>query len=212
MIDFLSALGIAFGVVFVAELGDKTQLLALGFGTRYSLKIVAIGLTAGYAVANVLATIVGGVVGAALPERPIRIVAGIVFLVFAGLALRPDDEDDVEFDELDGAGASGPFEPTPRSGATTLRRKGSLAVIGSIALTIAIAEMGDKTQITTATLASQSSPVAVWLGATIGAASSGMIGAVVGRALGHRIDSRALRLGSAALFAIFGVAMLAGWL
>ena len=44
MTDFIAALAVAFGVVFVAELGDKTQLLALGFGARHSLRIVAVGL------------------------------------------------------------------------------------------------------------------------------------------------------------------------
>jgi putative Ca2+/H+ antiporter (TMEM165/GDT1 family) len=86
-----------------------------------------------------------------------------------------------------------------------------LAVIGSIGLTIAVAEMGDKTQITTATLASQSAPIGVWIGATLGAASSGMIGAFAGRTIGHRISTRAVNIGSAVLFAAFGVAMLAGW-
>ncbi len=67
MVEFLTALAVAFGVVFIAELGDKTQLLALDFGARFSLRTVAIGLTLGYAAANVVATIVGGILGAALP-------------------------------------------------------------------------------------------------------------------------------------------------
>jgi len=84
-------------------------------------------------------------------------------------------------------------------------------VIASIAGLIAVAEMGDKTQIATATLASQSSPVGVWIGATLGAASSGMVGAVAGNMIGHRISARALQFASAVLFALFGVTMLAGW-
>jgi len=208
MIDFVSALGVAFGVVFVAELGDKTQLLALGFGAKYSLRVVAVGLALGYAVANVFATIVGGVLGAALPDRPIQIVSGVVFLVFAALAVRDaressdaEAEADAEVDVVD----------VEDAGTTRTPRSAALAVIGSIALTIAIAEMGDKTQITTATLASQSSPVGVWVGATLGAASSGMLGAVAGRTIGHRISTRWINIASAVLFASFGVAMLAGW-
>ena len=84
----------AFGVMFVAELGDKTQLLALGFGARYGLRTVAIGLTLGYAAAGAVAALVGGVLGAALPERPIGLAAGMLFLVFAALAVRPQDGDD----------------------------------------------------------------------------------------------------------------------
>jgi len=197
MTDVIAALTIAFGVVFVAELGDKTQLLALDFGARHSLRTVAIGLALGYAAANVVATIVGGILGAALPERPIQIVGGSLFLGFAALALRRSRTDPAEPDAE--------VEDTSASGA------GTLAVISSIAASIALAEMGDKTQIATATLASQSSPVGVWIGATLGAASSGMVGAVAGNFLGDRVPARALHLASAALFTAFGVAMLAGW-
>ncbi|MGB0111609.1 MAG: TMEM165/GDT1 family protein [Ilumatobacteraceae bacterium] len=209
MIDLLSALVVAFGVVFVAELGDKTQLLALGYGAKYSLKVVALGLTVGYAIANVLATVVGGVLGAALPDRPIQIVSGLVFLVFAALAVR----DALDEPEPAGLDADGVVDPDVTAGPpdTGAQRSAALAVIGSIALTIAIAEMGDKTQITTATLASQSSPVGVWIGATLGAASSGMLGAIAGRTIGHRISTRWINIASAVLFAAFGVAMLAGW-
>ncbi|HYN34192.1 MAG TPA: TMEM165/GDT1 family protein [Ilumatobacteraceae bacterium] len=195
MVDVIAAIVTSFGVVFVAELGDKTQLLALGFGAKHSLRLVAIGLALGYGLANLLAVIVGGLLGAALPERPIQIVSGLVFIGFAVLALRRDDdieETDVESVDTLG-GATGP------------------KVVASIALAIAIAEMGDKTQITTATLASQAAPVGVWIGATLGAASSGMVGAIAGRSIGHRISTRAVNVASAVLFAGFGVAMLAGW-
>jgi putative Ca2+/H+ antiporter (TMEM165/GDT1 family) len=197
MVDFLTALVIAFGVVFVAELGDKTQLLALDFGARYPLATVAIGLTLGYAAANVVATVVGGVLGAALPDRPIQIIGGVVFLGFALLALRrarsgSEDDDEADVD-------------------TAARGTTAVAVITSIATLIAVAEMGDKTQIATATLASQSAPVGVWLGATLGAASSGMVGAVAGNLIGDRISNSVLQYASATLFSLFGVAMLAGW-
>jgi putative Ca2+/H+ antiporter (TMEM165/GDT1 family) len=193
--DLVTALVISFGVVFVAELGDKTQLLALDFGTRYSLRIVALGLALGYGAANIVATIVGGLLGAALPDRPIQIAGGVIFLGFAVLALRRARSSDDDEDAPDVA---------PRSAST-------LAVISSIAAVIAVAEMGDKTQIATATLASQSSPVGVWVGATLGAATSGMVGAVAGSVIGDRVPVRVLHLASALLFAAFGVAMLAGW-
>jgi putative Ca2+/H+ antiporter (TMEM165/GDT1 family) len=195
VVNIIAAIVTSFGVVFIAELGDKTQLLALGFGAQHSLRLVAVGLTLGYAVANLLAVIVGGLLGAALPARPIQIVSGLVFLGFAALALRRDDDvDEADIESVDGLrGASAP------------------KVVGSIAIAIAIAEMGDKTQITTATLASQATPVGVWIGATLGAASSGMVGAVAGRSIGHRISTRAVNVASAVLFAGFGTAMLAGW-
>jgi Ca2+/H+ antiporter, TMEM165/GDT1 family len=189
VIDFLTALAVAFGVVFAAELGDKTQLLALNFGARYPLRTVAIGLLVGFGAANVVAALVGGVLGAALPDRPIEIVGGVVFLLFAVLALRRQD-DDTDDDKI-----------------VAVR-----SVIASIAFTIVVAEMGDKTQIATATLAARGSPVGTWLGATLGAASSAMVGAFAGNLVGHRIPAAALRWMSAVLFALFGVLMLSGWL
>ncbi len=202
MNDFVAALAVAFGVVFVAELGDKTQLLALNFGARHSLRMVAIGLTLGYAAANIVATIIGGVLGAALPDRPIQIIGGLVFLGFAILAFRR-----ARPDEPDNGDGTGDTDPAAAARANATPR----ALVFSIAGAIAIAEMGDKTQIATATLASQSSPAGVWIGATLGAASSGMVGAVAGNVIGDRVSERVLHVASALLFATFGVAMLAGW-
>jgi len=209
VIDAVTALVAAFGVVFVAELGDKTQLLALGFGARHRLRVVACGLALGYGSANLVAVIVGGVLGAALPERPIEIVSGAVFIGFALLALRrgldTDAERPAEGTTPDTTSTDVEESPPDDTGRT------SWGAVGPIGLAIAIAEMGDKTQITTATLASQSAPIGVWVGATLGAAASGMIGAAAGRTVGHRISDRAISIASAALFAVFGVVMLAGW-
>lgn len=184
MWNLLVAVGVAFGIVFVAELGDKTQLLALGFGARHGLRTVAIGLTLGYAAAGAVASVVGGVLGATLPERPIAIAAGLLFVAFAVWTLRGDDGDEDE----------------------RVVRTGS--VIASIALTIAIAEMGDKTQLATAALAARNQPLGTWIGATAGEVAAGMIGAVAGSRIGTRISPRTLRLASAALFAGFGVLLL----
>jgi len=208
MIDVVGALVAAFGVVFVAELGDKTQLLALGFGAQHPLRLVAGGLTLGYGIANLLAVIVGGLLGAALPERPIQIVSGIVFLGFAAFALRRALR--VDGTDVDDLGTPEDAARLDRT-ATPTARTSPLRVVGAIGVAIAIAEMGDKTQITTATLASQSAPVGVWIGATLGAAASGMVGAVAGRSVGHRISTRAVDIASAVLFAAFGAAILAGW-
>jgi putative Ca2+/H+ antiporter (TMEM165/GDT1 family) len=189
MLDLVTAVGAAFGVVFVAELGDKTQLLALGYGARHSLRVVAIGLALGYGAAGALAAVIGGVLGATLPERPIAIGGGVVFLAFAVLALRADHE-----------------ETGDAAIAATAAARGAVL---SIAVAIAVAEMGDKTQLATATLAARASPVGTWIGATAGATTAGMIGALAGRRIGARVPERALRITSAALFAGFGVLMIA---
>lgn len=190
MNEIVAAALFAFGVVFVAELGDKTQLLAMSFGARHSLRQVALGLLAGYGAAGVIAVVIGGTLGAALPRRPIEVVGGLVFIGFAVITMRTEQD---ELHELS---------------TTTVAIRSS--VVASIGLTILIGEMGDKTQIATATLASQASPLGTWIGATLGEVTSGMIGALAGTFVGDRISPRRIQLASAVLFASFGALMLAG--
>jgi putative Ca2+/H+ antiporter (TMEM165/GDT1 family) len=186
---FAAALLAAFGVVFVAELGDKTQLLALTFGARYPLRVVVAGLALGYAMAGAIAAVVGGLLGAALPERALALAGGVVFIVFAILGWRD-------------------ARTTPEDEAQRARVVLVRSAVLSIGFTIAIAEFGDKTQLATATLAARGHPFATWIGATAGEVAAGTIGAVAGSALGTRISERTLRIASAVLFAAFGVAMI----
>jgi putative Ca2+/H+ antiporter (TMEM165/GDT1 family) len=180
----------AFGLVFLAELGDKTQLLAVGFGARYPMRTVMIGLTLGFASAGAIAAVVGGVLGATLPEKPIAIAGGLLFLGFALMSV---------------IGALRNGEGTDDTADHVVHVRN---VIASIALTIAIGELGDKTQLTTATLASQSNPVAVWIGATVGEVLAASIGAYFGSRVGARLNPKAVKFTSAALFALFGVLLL----
>lgn len=199
--ELVTATLVAFGVVFVAELGDKTQLLAMTFGSRYPLRRVALGLLVGYGAAGLIAVTVGQVLGANLPRRPIEVGGGVIFIVFGVLALRDNDDD------RDGGGDGSDDDVDGEMGRTIVRS----SVVATIALTILVAEMGDKTQIATATLAARSNPVATWIGATTGVVASGMIGAVAGTFVGDRISARTIRYLAAGLFILVGVSMLIGW-
>ncbi|MFP5320936.1 MAG: TMEM165/GDT1 family protein [Acidimicrobiia bacterium] len=176
----------ALGLVFLAELGDKTQLVALGMGARHRLAPVLVGVALAYAVTNLLSVVVGGLLGAALPTRAIGIGGGVLFLGFALWNLRAEDEGGDEVAAVD-------------------QRR----VVLSVALAMFVAELGDKTMLATATLAAQGNPVLVWVGATIGIVLSGFVGVFVGRATGARLPERAIRYGSSALFAVFGIALIA---
>jgi putative Ca2+/H+ antiporter (TMEM165/GDT1 family) len=188
----------ALGLVFVAELGDKTQLVAMGFGARHRLAPVLLGVALAYAACNLLAVVVGGVLGAALPTRAIGLVGGVLFLGFAAWTLwGGEHEHGLDEQTADGA----------ESGSSTLA--GSRSVVFSVFGAMFIAELGDKTQIATATLAAQGNPVLVWIGATLGIILSGAIGVLVGRFFGSRLPERVTRVGSAMLFAVFGVVLLA---
>lgn len=186
----MGSLFAAMGLVFVAELGDKTQLVAMGFGARHRLAPVLVGMLIAYAAANLLAVVVGGLLGATLPTRALGLAGGVLFLAFAAWSLRtPPDDDDVAADGAE------PARPARR-------------VVASVAIAVFVAELGDKTQLATATLAAQGPPVLVWIGATLGIVAAGAVGVVVGRAVGSRLPERATRIGSALLFAVFGVALL----
>ena len=175
----------ALGLVFLAELGDKTQLVAMGLGARHRLGPVIAGVALAYAATNLLSVIVGGVLGAALPTRAIGIGGGILFLGFAVWGLRAREEADEGVEVEHGR------------------------IVLSVAGAMFLAELGDKTMIATATLAAQGNPVLVWVGATIGIVLSGLLGVLVGRALGTRIPEHVTRIGSSVLFGVFGVALIA---
>ncbi|HET8620667.1 MAG TPA: TMEM165/GDT1 family protein [Acidimicrobiales bacterium] len=179
----------AMGLVFLAELGDKTQLVALGFGARHRIAPVLAGVVAAYMATNLLSVVVGGLLGATLPTRAIGIAGGVLFLVFAAWTLLTGDEPGDEAG--DDAG------PDDRS------------VILTVATAMFVAELGDKTMLATATLAAQGNPVLVWVGATAGIVLSGALGVLLGRWFGTRLPERATRIGSAVLFAVFGLVLLA---
>ena len=176
----------ALGLVFVAELGDKTQLVALGFGARHRLAPVLAGVVIAYMATNLLSVLVGGLLGATLPTRAIGLGGGVLFLGFAAWTLWKDEDD--EDDE--GAATS----------------QGSIVL--SVATAMFVAELGDKTMLATATLAAQGNPVLVWIGATIGIVLAGTLGVLLGRAFGARLPERATRIGSAVLFAVFGLVLI----
>jgi Ca2+/H+ antiporter, TMEM165/GDT1 family len=181
----MEALFIAFGVVFLAELGDKTQLVALSLATRHRTITVLGGIAVAYAITNGISVIVGGLLGAALPTRAISFVGAFAFLAFAVWTYRGADDDD---DDALAIGGRSVF----------------MSIVGAMVL----AELGDKTMLATATLAARDSPVFTWIGATLGITASGALAVFVGRALGDRLPRRATRVGASVLFAVFGVLLL----
>ena len=68
-------------MVFVAELGDKTQLAAAGFATRYQARLVAAGVVVGYVAVSSISVLIGAVAGAAFPTRAVNIAAALVFIL-----------------------------------------------------------------------------------------------------------------------------------
>ncbi|MCY3618460.1 MAG: TMEM165/GDT1 family protein [Acidimicrobiaceae bacterium] len=195
MVDLLGA----FGIVFVAELGDKTQLAAAGFATRYRASTVAAGMCAGYVAVSTFSALVGVAAGTALPTRAINVTAGLLFIIVGLVALRPA----ARSQHSDGSPTS------PRGRGATLSRRGAFAVAASIAGAIVVAELGDKTMLATVALAARNDAVMVWIGATLGICTAGLLAVLLGRAMAARLPDRVIRRVGGAVFIGAGVAVLA---
>jgi putative Ca2+/H+ antiporter (TMEM165/GDT1 family) len=179
---------VSFGVIFVAELGDKSQLMALTFAARYRALTVLVGITIATAVVHAVSVLVGGLLGATLPTRAISVVAGIAFLAFAWWTWRGDTLDDDEAERAD-------------------RSTGSAVVAASVAFFLA--ELGDKTMLATITLATTHGWFGTWLGSTAGMVTADALAIGVGSLLGARLPERVIRIGATAAFVVFGVLLLA---
>lgn len=81
--------------IFAAEMGDKTQILAMMFATRYKTSKVLIGITIGAALNHGLAVLFGQLLGTVIPTYVLQVIAGLAFIGFALWTLKEDDEDEV---------------------------------------------------------------------------------------------------------------------
>ncbi|CAM3367388.1 TMEM165/GDT1 family protein [Stackebrandtia soli] len=187
MTGFFIALAVSFGVIFVAELGDKSQLMALTFATRFKPWPVLIGITIATAVVHAVSVAVGYGLGAALPTGWIALIAAVAFLAFGAWTLRGDSLTDEE-----------------KQKAEKTDKKAIIAVGAAFFL----AELGDKTMLATITLATQYGWFGTWLGSTLGMVAADALAILVGRALGKRLPEKTIKYGAAALFVIFGVWLL----
>jgi putative Ca2+/H+ antiporter (TMEM165/GDT1 family) len=183
----LSAFLLSFGVIFVAELGDKSQLMALAFAARYRAVPVLIGITVATAVVHAVSVAVGALLGAALPTDAINVVAGVAFLGFAAWTLRGDELSEDE--------------------AARAERRGRNAVVAASGAFF-LAELGDKTMLATITLASTEGVVGTWAGSTLGMVAADAIAIAVGKLLGTRLPENVIRVGAAVLFLVFGIVLI----
>lgn len=179
--------GVSFGLIFVAELGDKSQLMAMTFATRYRAWTILWAITAATAVVHLLSVAVGAALGAALPTDAISVLAGVAFLGFAAWTIRGD-----ELDEDDEA----------RS------QRSNRSVFFTVAGAFFLSELGDKTMLATVTLATDYGWFGVWLGSTVGMVAADALAIIVGQQLGSRLPERAVKIGAAATFVLFGIWMI----
>ncbi len=184
----MSAFLLSLGVVFLAELGDKSQLMALAFATRYRALTVLLAVSVATLVVHAGSVLLGSALALALPSGVVQVVAGLAFLGFAAWTIRGDSL---------GAADEG-----------RARRTGRWAVL-TIGAAFFLAELGDKTMLATVTLAATEEPVGTWLGSTVGMVAADAIAIAVGAVFGTRLPQRAVRVVAGLAFVVFGVLLVA---
>lgn len=182
----LAAVLISLPVVFLAELGDKSQLITMTYALRHRWWVVLSGVAiAAFAVHGISVT-VGHFLGLTLPARPIAAVAGVAFLAFAAWTWREGNTADADETAV----------PEPRFAL--------LAVVSSVLL----AELGDKTMLATVALASDRNWLGVWLGATAGMVLADAVAIAVGTVLHRQLPEHLLHEAAGLLFAACGLWMI----
>ncbi|WP_020106458.1 TMEM165/GDT1 family protein [Nocardia sp. 348MFTsu5.1] len=182
----ITAFLVSFGVIFVAELGDKSQLMAMTYALKYRWWTVLLGITIATTLVHAVSVAVGHFLGLSIPSDLLTIVGGLAMLVFGFWTIRGDSLDDDESSKADRVNKSVLF-----------------AVIASFFL----AELGDKTMLATITLATDNNWLAVWIGSTIGMVAADALAIGVGAMLGKRLPEKTIAYGAAGLFFFF-----AAWL
>jgi len=172
----------AFLLIFMAEMGDKTQILAMAFATRFPVRKVLIGIGLGVLFNHGLAVALGSYLSQVVPIDTIQMIAGAAFIGFALWTLRPEEEEEEK---------------------ETRMRFGPAA---TVALAFFLGELGDKTQLTAITLAADAGyPVMVLAGTVSGMVATGALGIFIGKKLGDRIPETGIRLLAASIFMFFGL-------
>ncbi len=176
-----------FGLIFLAELGDKTQLTAMALATHFSWKRTFAGIAAAFALLNIGAVLAGTILSGLFHQHMfwIKLASALLFL-FVGIASLRSKGYDPEEEEAE---------------ESRFRRRGP--IVTSFCM-IFLAELGDKTQLVTASLAAQhDSPLAVFAGSTLALWSVSLIGIFLGRQLTRFVSLSSIHRGAGVLFLIF---------
>jgi len=174
--------------VTLAEMGDKTQLLAMAFATRFPAQTVLSAVFVATLLNHALAVAAGRLLTNVIPLDVISLTAALSFILFGLWTIRGDT--------LEGED----------------RQRSSFGPFLTVAIAFFLAELGDKTQLATISLAVKYSddPIAVLLGTTAGMVVADSIGIGIGIVLGKRLPDTLIRLVSAGVFIVFGFAGASG--
>ncbi|MYR07592.1 TMEM165/GDT1 family protein [Gordonia sp. SID5947] len=184
----IAALLLSFGVIFVAELGDKSQLMAMTYALRYRWWVVLLAITVATTAVHAVSVFFGHFLGMSIPSDVMSIFAGLAMLVFGLWTLRGDHLDDDE--------------------ATKANRVGK-SVFFAVMSSFFLAELGDKTMLATITLSTNNDWLGVWIGSTVGMVAADALAIAIGALLGKHLPERTIARAAAVLF--FGFAAWLLW-
>ena len=198
----LSTLANTFGLVFLAEIGDKTQLVSMMLAARFGWKRVFPGIALAFALLSALAVFLGQIAFRWIPLGWIKLVTALFFLFVGITALRNSDESDQDGDE----------------GHPDSVKQGRGPALTAF-LMIFLAEMGDKTQLLTASIAAGTEGyAAVFLGSTLALWVISLLGMAVSGIIAKKIPFRWIKRTAGIIFLCFGAAyliqsaVLLGWI
>ena len=176
-------------LIFVAELGDKSQLVALWFSTRYRWWTVLAGVTAATLLVHLGSVGAGRALDGLVPDSLLRLVVPASCPGFAWWSLRGDTMDESDTKE---------------------RQMPYVGAFGIVAVAFFVSELGDKTQLATVSIAGNDPEwIGVWLGSTAGMVLADALAIGVGLALGKHLPQRRVGQVAAVLFVVFGVITMA---
>lgn len=174
--------------MFLAELGDKTQLLMVAMTSKYKLRDIILGAGTAILVLNGLAVGLGSLISTLIPAWLIKLAAGLAFFYFAWSMLSAEDDDEEKAEKTDAS----PI----------------LAIFG----TFFLAELGDKTQLTAIAFAANEGvnhAVLVWLACSLGLFAADLVGMLLGHLLKSKLPEGFLDRVALVIFAAFGYVTLA---
>lgn len=172
----------AFSLVFIAEMGDKTQIIAMTFATQYKVTQVLLGVLLGVVLNHGIAILLGSALTNIIPMNTIQVLAGVLFLIFGFISLSIKEDDNEEGNS-----------------------NRSLGPVATVALAFFIGELGDKTQLTALALSTDSLyPWVTLIGTTLAMLATSSLGIYVGSKIGDKIPETTINITSSIVFVFFG--------
>ncbi|MEG0841720.1 MAG: TMEM165/GDT1 family protein [Erysipelotrichaceae bacterium] len=171
----------SFILIFIAEMADKTQLMMISLAQRYKTSDVLIGMSLGVSIISAISIFIGNLIGDVIPLHLLKVMSGLLFLYFAFSTLI--------------------FKEQTNNKPKHYHR----FIILSIALSFILAELGDKTQLSTIALASkQSDYLNVFIGSSCGLILANVLGVFFGKLIFSHIKDSTIQILSAYFFILFG--------